>query len=240
MATTQSLIQPASYFIYRAFRVLKHISPNETLEPFEIADALEVLQDMMRDWQVGDTPLHKRVTVDIPLLQGVEMYETGRGSVYNALDIHNVRYVSGVQNYSHQLNIMDEVTYLGFPNKTQQGTPAQYHFSRTPGALGAAIPTDLTNDATKLYIWPTATAQDVANGAVLRCLISQPYAIPQLETDAMDIPQEWYRAVVYKLAAELFDEYGGNDIVIPKAAELWAKVLDDFRPAYIDIVVAHT
>ena len=246
MATTQDLTRTAEYYINRALRVLRKLSAGETPEPEEQADALEVCQEMMRGWEKPDAALHRQIAIDLPLRAGIGFYEltvddaatgyTGQ----RVLDIHHVQYVESTSSTyvtEYPLTRIDGDTYRQFPNKTTEGSPSQYWFDRSPTSYVTGQPaTDLTPDAANLYVWPAASTALQNNGGFLRLAVSVPYKVPQALTDVVDIPQEWSQAFVYKLASDLYDEYGGNADVVPKAQVLWDEVLEGNRPAYIDLI----
>ena len=77
MATVQTLARDAQYVIYRAFRLLKKIRAGDTLEADEETQALELLQDMMRGWETGATPLFKKEAARLTLVAGQGKYEIG-------------------------------------------------------------------------------------------------------------------------------------------------------------------
>ena len=236
MATTNQLTRDAEYLIYRAFRLLKKVRPGDTMEADELTGALEVLQDMMRNWQNGDTPTHKRTAITVALVAGQGMYELN--SLGRVRDVHHARLVY-TDNFEIQLTTMNAVDYLSMPTKETNGVPSQYWFDRSPSSHIIAEPaSDTSADAAKIYLWPRPDTTVVANGGLLQLRVSVPYEVPTLLTDPMDIPQEWYEAVAYCLAKELYTEYGGNADVIPLAMQKWQDVLDGDRPSYVEIVMA--
>lgn len=236
MATTNQLTRDAEYLIYRAFRLLKKVRPGDTMEPDELLGALEVLQDMMRNWQNGDTPTHKRVALTVPMVLGRGMYELN--AIARVRDVHHVRIVY-TNNADIQLMQMNAIDYLNMPTKEVNSVPSQYWFDRSPTShLPAEPASDVSPDAAKLYLWPRPDAVVIANGGILQLRVSVPYEVPTLLTDPLDFPQEWYEAVAYCLAKELHTEYGGNENVIPLAIQKWQDIQDGDRPAYVEVVMA--
>lgn len=233
MAVTRTLQRDAAYVINRAFRLLKKLRPGDTLEAEEQAQALETLQDLMRGWEVSDTPLYKMEHMRIVLTGGQGMYELNAANLVR--DVHHVYYRDN-SGGEYPLDLLPGRTYLDFPQKDMEGQPSSYWFDRGPTSYLPSEPAiDTDPQAAKLYLWPKPSAVSQANGATLDLRVSVPYAIPTLVTDELDVPESWYNALCYLLAAELWEEYGGNDIRV-KAAVMWEGLLDDYRPAFIDVV----
>lgn len=231
MATVRTLARDAQYVINRSFRILKKLRAGDTLEADETAQALEVLQDMMRGWEVGDTPLFKMETLQVTLVASQGLYELS--TLGNVRDVHHAQYVDNVGG-DYPLDLMAGRTYLDFPAKDTLGNPTQYWFDRSPSSYLPSEPaTDTSPQAAKLYLWTKPSANVVANGGVVNLRVSVPFAVPTLVTDEMDVPEAWYDTVCYCLAAKLWEEYGGND-VRNQAAAMWNEVLDDYRPAFVD------
>lgn len=234
MANTNNLTKDAEYFIYRAFGKLKKIRSGDTLETEEVYGALETIQDMMRGWQNGDRPTFKKTGLSITLTAGKGMYELN--TLARVRDVHHARIVAS-NGMEVQLTPMNGDEYLSMPAKDTTGMPSQYWFDRSPYShLPSETATDTSPDAAKIYLWPKADASLVSMSAKLHMRVSVPYLIPTALEDVLDIPQEWYDAFIYCLAAELYSEYGGNSDVIPLSREKWEAVREADRPSYIDII----
>lgn len=81
--------------------------------------------------------------------------------------------------------------YLALTNKTTQGMPVNVYYQPT-----------LTNGT--VYVWPTAS--DAAD--TLKFTAKIQLQDMDSASDDFDFPQEWYRAIVWNLAAEIMGEYG--------------------------------
>jgi len=231
MATVRTLARDAAYIINGSFRLLKKLRAGDTLEVEEETQALEILQDMMRAWEVDDTPLFKKESLRVTLVASQGMYELN--TLGNVRDVHHAQYVDNVGG-DFPLDLMPGRTYLDFPVKDTEGVPTQYWFDRSPSSYLPSEPaTDASPQAAKLYLWPKPYVAVVANGGVVDLQVSVPFAVPTLTTDPLDVPESWYKALRYCLAAELWEEYGGNDIR-GQAREMWEDILDDYRPAFVD------
>ena len=81
--------------------------------------------------------------------------------------------------------------YLELTNKTTEGMPVQVYYQPT-----------LTNGT--VYVWPTSS--DPAD--TLKFTAKIQLQDMDLQTNDFDFPQEWHRALVWNLAAEIMGEYG--------------------------------
>jgi len=237
MAVTEALARDAQYVIYRAFRLLRKIRPGDTLELDEQAQALQVLQDMMREWDLGDVSLHKIENIRLVLAASTGQYNLGQFNI-NVRDVVAAEfyYTPGGSNSFSLIPITFDA-YRQMPNKDSDGTPSQYMFSKSKSSMTPhEAGTGVNPDDYQFYIWPRPSAALVANGAVLELAVKKPYAVPTLLTDPLDCPQAWYNALTYRLAAELFEEYGGNDIR-QKAWAMWDDVLSSDRPDTIEFIM---
>jgi hypothetical protein len=92
--------------------------------------------------------------------------------------------------------------YDRLPVKTTQGTPTQFYYDRQ---RAAAV----------LYIWPVLAT---AAGETLE--ITYTRELEDETADAqVDVPSEWYDAIVYGLADRLADDYGVNAPKVTMRAE---------------------
>lgn len=85
-----------------------------------------------------------------------------------------------------QTNKLSRDTYYNMPSKNDRGAVNSWYFSRQ---IGSSI----------LNVWPTA--QSCRN--VLRFTFIRPQTIPQDQSNRVEVPEEWFLALVYKVAAEL-------------------------------------
>lgn len=84
--------------------------------------------------------------------------------------------------------------YERLPNKSNSGTPVNYHYER---ALGVG----------SLYVWPVASATAVTD-YTLDVVYQAPMEDVDTSTDNLDFPQEWLEAITYGLAERLAPRYG--------------------------------
>ena len=89
-------------------------------------------------------------------------------------------------------SIMSELTRMEYdemPIKTSQGQPTTFYYDRQ-------------REAAKLYVWPVLA---IAAGETVEYTYDREVAdVPNL-TDDVDVPAEWWDAVVYNLAARMLE-----------------------------------
>lgn len=91
---------------------------------------------------------------------------------------------------------MQELTreeYRTLPLKTATGIPTCFYYDRQ-------------REAALLYVWPVLSS---ASGQTLIVDYEREFEDVDLD-DAVDVPGEWFDAVVYGLAARLADDYGAD------------------------------
>lgn len=95
--------------------------------------------------------------------------------------------------------------YDSLPLKTAHGTPTTYHYDRQ-------------REDARLYVWPVMSP---VNGETLEITYTREMDDQGLD-DPVDVPGEWYDAVVYGLAARLADDYSvtAGNVVARAEAEL--------------------
>ena len=107
------------------------------------------------------------------------------------VQIQNVNFRrSGIDLPMIELNRQE---YDRLPNKSATGTPTQYYYDRQ-------------KEAGTLYVWP---ALATAAGETLEVTYVRELSDVVLSA-AVDVPSEWWDAVVYNLAMRLCDDFGIN------------------------------
>lgn len=107
------------------------------------------------------------------------------------------------------MSAMTREEYWRLPNKATTGTPTQYYYDRQ-------------REAARLYVWP------VASSATGTLEISYTRELDDVDLDdPVDVPSEWYDAVVYGLAARLTDDFAP----IANAQAIVARAEEELRLA---------
>lgn len=172
----------------------KKIGLHESEEPLQ-ADQLTMgkntLNVMLKAWQVGGVSMSQYTEGEITLSENDYSLDFGSGGAFETVpfDMIDVR----ITRNGSDLPMMElsREEYYAIPRKTQTGYPTQWYYDRQ------------RNGGT-LKIWPAADA----TAGVLKFTYVRKISDMDSNEDDLDLPQEWYEAVVYGLADRLAEEYG--------------------------------
>lgn len=187
--------------VNRALRLIGAYSSNDSATAAQKADAYDVLNAMLKSWQVEGFSWI-RAFATLTLVQAQNSYDLGTattdGFVYSGTANKAARPIKifGVTRRStsgSEISVMpiSRSDYMVIPNKTTQGKVNQYYY-------------DPQLSMGKLYVWPTPDA----SLDVLVLDIDRPIQDVLSDTDTMDFPQEWIEVIAYGLASKLAPEYG--------------------------------
>lgn len=172
----------------------KKIGLHESEEPLQ-ADQLtmgkKTLNTMLKAWQVGGVSFSQYTEGTLTLVQANVDYTFGSGGDFATVpfDMVDVRITRGGTDLPMMELSREE--YYAIPQKSQQGYPTQWFYDRQ------------RNGGT-LYVWP---APDATAGTLKFTYVRKIEDMDANEND-LDLPQEWYEAVVYNLADRFAEEYG--------------------------------
>ena len=183
MAVTGTL--PVRDIIDGALRKIGVVGMGETPDAESYAVAAASLNRMLKAWQNRGYSLWFTTAMTVTLTTAASYTM----SPVRPLRIYSVRLVrNGVE---MPMQSMTRQEYDDLPIKTTAGTPTSYYYDRQ-------------REAAKLYIWPVLSA---ANGETLAITYERESEDIGLQTDTVDVPGEWWDAVVYGLAARLTDDF---------------------------------
>ncbi|QDP48392.1 MAG: hypothetical protein Tp118SUR00d2C21406231_8 [Prokaryotic dsDNA virus sp.] len=168
-----------------ALRKIGVTAVDEDATAFDIDTAKRALFRLLKSWQNRD--------LDVWL----KSWQTVTLTTAASYTLDPIRPMRIDQVNFKQSNIETPMTrltreeYDSLPIKTTQGVPTTWYYDRQ-------------REAAKLYVWPVLAA---ASGQSL--VVTYIREVEDIElTDAVDVPAEWYDALVYNLALRLMDEYG--------------------------------
>lgn len=192
-----------------ALRVISTITPGEPVDGTEAANALVVLNRMLRAWSAKPLLLPFRTLESFTLVVGQASYTIGTGGNFNTV---RPDYVTGAwrrdaNNADYPITVITKEVYNAVYRKDQKGLPEQlYYDPQFPNGI--------------IYLSPTEVQADT-----LFLESKKPVAqFTTLET-AMNLPGEYEEAIVYLLSQRLAPEYGVA--ITPDIAEL-IKEANDF------------
>ena len=163
----------------------------ESLSAAEKVDGLRVMNVMLKAWQADGVAMAHYTEGSLTLVQGDYDYTfatSGGDFTPVPFDIKTIR----ISRNSTEIPMteMSRDEYYALPNRTNEGYPLQWFYDRQ-------------RDDGTLYIWPAPDA----TGGTLKITYVRRVMDVDANADAVDLPQEWYEAVIYGLASRLLDEY---------------------------------
>lgn len=172
----------------------RKIGIHETEEPLSDAEktaGLTQLNAMLKSWQVGGVSFSQYTEGSITLTQSDKDLVFGSGGDFTTVpfDIIDVRLTRS--STDRPMIEMSREEYYAIPNKTSEGPPSQWFYDRQ------------RNGGT-MYIWP---APDATAGTLKFTYVRKIYDM-DANADDLDLPQEWYEAVIYGLADRMAENYG--------------------------------
>lgn len=184
MATTAT--KNAGRIVTRAFRKIGVVSPGVPLDASDMVEGLDVLNDMLKAWQLTGLRLYTRATGTITLLDATAAYAMPS----RTLRIETIRYKPATGNEIPMLRLSGQ-EYDELPNKASAGTPTQFFHDRR-------------REVSTIYTWPVIA---IASGATLEWTGLGEVADITASSDSVDAPAEWYEAIIHGLAARLAYDY---------------------------------
>lgn len=157
----------------------------------EIVSARRHLNAMLKAWAAGGVSFTHMTEGSLTLVQADKDYVFGSGGDFTTVpvDITDVR----ITRDSIDLPMIElsREEYYALPNKASQGRPTQWFYDRQ--RAGGT-----------LYVWPVPDA----SAGTLKFTYRRVIYDMDANADDLDLPQEWYEAVVYGLADRLAENYG--------------------------------
>jgi hypothetical protein len=208
MATTAT--KNAGALVTRAFKTAGIVAKDEPLDADQMNDGLELLNDMLKAWQMTGLRLYTRTTGSLTLTNATASYAiSGR-----PLDLDVVRYRPSAGNELPMFRMTSQ-EYDELPNKASVGSPTQYFYDRA-------------RETGTLYVWPvkaTITTETIEWSGL------REVEDITASTDVVDAPASWYEAIRYGLCARVCDDY---DVDLNKSMKIaqQAQHLYDVAMAY--------
>lgn len=204
----------AADLIEEARRKIGIQADEEPLAAQELVTGLRALNMMLKTWQADGVKCWTLTEGQLTLTQGNVDYTFGAGGDFTIvpLEITSIRINRGGNDIP--MFRMGREDYFDLPNKTAEGYPTQFYYDRQ-------------RSGGTLYVWP---APDVTAGT-LKFTYRRIIMDVDQSADDLDLPQEWYEAIMYNLAKKLGENAGllgtneGKSVVV-EAARTYAIVKD--------------
>ena len=193
----------AADIIEEARRKIGIHADEEPLPAQELVTGLRSLNMMLKTWQADGVKCWTLTEGQLTLTQGNVDYTFGAGGDFTIvpLEITSIRINRGGNDLP--MFPLGREDYFDLPNKTVEGYPTQYYYDRQ--RAGGT-----------LYVWPAPDATAGTLKFTYRRIIMDVDA----SADDLDLPQEWYEAIVYNLAKKFGENAGvlgsqeGKSVVI--------------------------
>ena len=190
-STTWSLQRDS--IINAALRKLAVLSGGSTPATYEITNATEALNALLKGFYADGMPLWAMSSYTFTPTVGVAAYNIGVGQTLNIpMPMKVVQAWRGSSNSSNiPMNVYSNTNYNILPLTYSSGTPVNLYYQ------------PLSTYGT-IHLWPLPA--DNSNTISIR--YQRPFEDMNASTDNLDFPAYWTEAVIYGLADRLAPEYG--------------------------------
>ena len=202
----------ASDLVERAYRKAGIFAEEEPMPATDLQNGLVEMNIMLKAWQADGVKYWLNTEGTLALVQSKGSYSFASGGDFTTVpfDMMDMR----ITRNSNEIPMFElsREDYFAIPNKTTEGYPTQWFYDRQ-------------RDSGTLYVWPVPdTATGTLNFTYLRTIMDMDES-----ADNMDLPQEWYDAVIYNLAERLVIDNGlmgtpEGQIVMQKAPQTYSIV----------------
>lgn len=179
--------------INAALRKLAVLSGGSTPATYEITNATEALNALLKGFQADGMPLWAMSSYTFTVVANTASYNVGTGQTLNTpMPLKVVQAWRGVSgSYSNvPMNVYSNTNYNILPLTNSSGTPVNLHYQplSTYGVINLwPYPSDATTSITIRY--------------------QRPFEDMVSSTDNLDFPSYWTEAIIYNLADRLAPEY---------------------------------
>jgi hypothetical protein len=177
--------------IVEALELLTILAAGEEPSAEDVASAKRSLNMMLKAWEASGIYLWTQTEDSFATVIGQAAYLFGAAGVktYRPLRIISARYDMGGGN-ELPMRLISRQEYFEYPLKSTQGVSTTYYYDpqRSNGTL---------------YLWPVP-----ANVTTLRYTYVRALEDAELNSNNLDMPQEWLETLAYNLAVRLAPKFG--------------------------------
>lgn len=180
--------------IKAALRKLAVLSGGSTPETYQIDNASEALNAMLKSFQTDGMPLWAMKSYSFTTVVGQSQYPIGVGQAFNVP--YPLKVTQGWRNVSSNssnvpMNIYTDYNFNLLPMITSSGTPVNLYYQPL-------------NGYGYINLWPKPSD----NTTTITIRYQRPFEDMNSATDDLDFPSYWTEAIIYGLAVRLAPEYG--------------------------------
>lgn len=211
VGTTTSFSMTFGQLAQESLAEIGVLSEEEELQNAEYVRIQRRGNMMLKAWQADGLQPWSLTEGSFALVQGTDSYLFGAGGTVTTLPF-SMEQVRVTRTNDIEMTELSREDYFRLPNKTTQSYPIQYYYDRQ-------------RESGRLYVWPTA---DATLGTIKFTYRRVIYDIGD-QSETLDVPQEWYEAMLYGLADRLLGLYGkvgspeGNRVT-QKAQEAYFRI----------------
>lgn len=173
------------------------LAKGQVLDSEDISKAAVSLNTLIAYLRGKNLPLWARKEYTMPITSGVASYTIGVGETLNTpypLKIIQA-YTNGINNNSRMpINIISDREYNLMPANNSSGQPVQLTYQPK---INSGI----------IKLWPIPDTNAASNYNIT-LIYQRPFEYFSTGTDTLDMPEEWYLPIIYKLAVLLAPEWG--------------------------------
>lgn len=180
--------------IAAALRKLAVLSGGASPEAYQITNASEAMNAMLKTFQTDGMPLWAMKSYTFTTIVGQSQYVIGDGQALNTpMPLKVTQAWRNVSSNSSNvpMNIYTDYNYNVLPLATSSGTPVNLYYQPM-------------NTSGNINLWPKPA--DATTTITLR--YQRPFEDMNSATDSLDFPSYWTEAIIYGLALRLAPEYG--------------------------------
>lgn len=166
-----------------ALRKAGILALGDSAAPEEMAEAISELNLMLKEWQSGGYNLWTKTSGTLTLTVGASQTL----SPARPIRILSARYKASASASELPMTGMTRMEYDNLPNKTTTGTPTSFHYDRQ-------------RENAVFYVWPAIAS---ATGQTIEYTYEREIEDVTAGSETLDMPGEWWSAVVYNLALRM-------------------------------------
>ncbi len=187
-----------------ALRKCGVIAEGESPNADQIATAMDALRPLVKAWQTDGLQTWLLSTALVSAVSGQGTYTSTELSLPKLMRVYHVSALNNTGKNASILNRISIQEYYDLGARFSPGQPNQY-----------CVVDD--KEETKINLFPVPDDSFVADYK-LTIVYQRPYndVTGSAETDVLDFPDQWAKALTYGLAADLADEY-----VLPLRERQW-------------------
>ncbi|MDE3022481.1 MAG: hypothetical protein KGI54_11550 [Pseudomonadota bacterium] len=176
-----------------ALRKLAVLSGGSAPATYEVSNAAEALNAMIKGFQTDGMPVWAIKKYTFTVVSGTPSYTIGNGQTINTP--MPLKVIQAYRNQTNSVNVPMNIY-------------TEYNYNMLPLTVSSGVPINLWYQPQSTYgtvnVWP----QPSDSTTTITLVYQRPFEDMNSSTDDFDFPPYWTEALIYGLAARLAPEYG--------------------------------